>query len=82
MKTISRFIWAPFSFSIFGCLPGYVSCFHSVDTLMGAAGWFGLNTTQAIERLSRAVGAVTQWKELAHRNHFAIAEDKQVAPGF
>lgn len=49
---------------------------------MGAAGWFGLNTTQAIKRLSRAVGAVTQWKELAHRNHFAIAEDKQVAPGF
>lgn len=28
MKTSSRFMWAPFSFSIFGCLPGYVSCFH------------------------------------------------------
>ena len=54
----------------------------SVDTLMGAAGWFGLNDNQAIERLSRAVDAVKQWKELARRNQIAVAEDKQVAPSF
>lgn len=52
-----------------------------VDTLLDAAGWFGLNEAEAVERLAAVVNAVSQWRDLAHKYGIPSSEERQVALG-
>jgi len=54
----------------------------SVDSLMGAAEWFGLTQEQALSRLQAIVDSTSSWRDLARQHGIPSAQDALVQAGF